>query len=352
MLYIGRCMMKKKVNYEKLLDICYWLFIGINTFIKTYNFVIVDLLNELKNIDLSSIAIDNYVNFLFTLIFVLIFLFITTIINYNFLTILYFGIKISKRWYMKDKIDKVDFKNDNYFRDILPQYSAAILSYIDNFKIDINDVVATLMILELKGKIKIDKKDIIIINIDDLNLETNEKYILNKLKNNTLRDIDLFEYNRIVMDDAKKLGLILEKDDLKKKNKNKLIQNIIISLIMFISIFVVPVLFNTYSGDNIVYILILFLLIMFVMIAVVLMPGVLFVGFLNLQRLNNMDPYVRSKKGKEINLKLEGLKKYLIEFSKIEDKKSEELKFWEEYLVYSVIFEINTSVVDDICKKI
>jgi hypothetical protein len=68
--------------------------------------------------------------------------------------------------------------------------------------------------------------------------------------------------------------------------------------------------------------------------------------------LNMLDPYVRNDEGNIINCKLEGLRKYLVDFSKIEEKTKEQLTLWEEYLIYSVILGINTKVVDEVYDKI
>ena len=55
---------------------------------------------------------------------------------------------------------------------------------------------------------------------------------------------------------------------------------------------------------------------------------------------------MKNKKGEEINKKLEGLKIYLKEYSYLEEKKESEIVIWEEYLVYSVLFNQNTKIIE------
>ena len=55
----------------------------------------------------------------------------------------------------------------------------------------------------------------------------------------------------------------------------------------------------------------------------------------------------RTNKGEEINIKLEGLKNYIQEYSKLEDKNTKDMLLWEEYLIYSVIFNINDNVIKE-----
>ena len=50
--------------------------------------------------------------------------------------------------------------------------------------------------------------------------------------------------------------------------------------------------------------------------------------------------------------KLEGLKKYLEDFSSLENKSEEELILWEDYLIYSVIFNQNEKIIKEYREKI
>ena len=62
--------------------------------------------------------------------------------------------------------------------------------------------------------------------------------------------------------------------------------------------------------------------------------------------------YVRTKLGDEINNKLVGLKKYMIDFSNIDKNDKKFINLWEEYLVYAVTFDINKKIVNDIKTKV
>ena len=68
--------------------------------------------------------------------------------------------------------------------------------------------------------------------------------------------------------------------------------------------------------------------------------------------MNKVNPYVRNKNANEINDKLEGLKKYIKEYSLMNERKKEEINIWEDYLIYSVIFGENTQIVKEIIKII
>ena len=70
----------------------------------------------------------------------------------------YFFIKHSANKARKENMSKIDFSRDKgYYRTILKTYSPAELSYIDDFKVNYKrEIVATVLSLELKGKVKIE----------------------------------------------------------------------------------------------------------------------------------------------------------------------------------------------------
>ncbi|MBQ2835958.1 MAG: DUF2207 domain-containing protein [Clostridia bacterium] len=341
----------KKIKFNQILDLVFWSIIIIMTFIELYN-------GGLKNINISDFQIINfqeitapqYITIVLSIFFVILVSAIFSMFRVFYLTIIYFGIKIANKKYNKERIEKVDLKNDNYYRDILPKYSPAVLSYVDDFKINKEDIVATLLMLELKGKIKIKDDSIVLLDDTIENLEENEIYILNKVKENNLKDINILEYASIVRNDALKKGLLQEKQGVKKNIKRRIIINIIIYLFVLIVFSMIPN-FLVIASDSATMIL-GFILLMILFAFLVFMPYSTIVYISHYKMLNTLDPYIRNDEGKMINLKLEGLRKYLVDFSKIEEKTKEQLILWEEYLVYSVILGINTKVIEEVYNKI
>ena len=56
--------------------------------------------------------------------------------------------------------------------------------------------------------------------------------------------------------------------------------------------------------------------------------------------------YMRTEKGKEVNRQIDGLKLFMEKFSNIDNKDAKHLFLWEDYLIYSVIFDINKKIQD------
>lgn len=323
--------MKKKIKFNQIIDILFWTIIIVMALIELYNAGINNTnILDFESINFQDVSVSECITYVLTVVFIILIGVILGMIRVYFLTSIYFGLKIANKKYNKNRLEKVDLKNDNYYRDILPKYSPAVLSYLDDFKINKKDVVATILMLELKGKIKIEQDAILLLDETTEGLEENEKYILNKVKEKTLKDINMLEYTRIVMNDALRAGLLQEKKVLNKVIKKKIIISVLIYSIVILCFLMIP--------------LLTFLLIFmpFIITAYVFCYTILII----------LHPYVRSEEGKTMNIKLKGLRKYLINFSKIEDKTKEQLILWEDYLIYSVILGINTKVIDEVYDKI
>lgn len=332
----------KKNKTMKIIDLIYWSIIIIMTFIMTY-YEVLDLINapNFQNIEFHNILQTAFFSMLINML-----IFSPLTFTYLIIKIINFGIKFANKTYKKDRIEKIDLKNDNYYREILPEYSPAVLSYLDDFNVNKEDIVATILMLELKGKIKIKNNGIKILDNTIKNLEKNEKYIFNNLKENNIENLDILEYIDIVKKDALKKGLLQKKQGIKKNIKKRIIINETVHLFAFIVSFVIPYFFTNENNIIAVFALLIATIIMFVM------PILTIVYVIRYVKLNTLDPYVRSDEGKVINAKLEGLRKYLVDISEFDDKTQEEIMLWEEYLVYSVMLGINTKIIDEIYNKI
>ena len=276
-------------------------------------------------------------------------------LKFFYLTIMYFGIKKAKKSFYNDKLNKTDKKSEEYYREILPNLSPGVLSYIDDFKINENDVVATIMMLELRGKIKIDEK-IEILNYEEEGLTHNEKYIFQCLKKGEANNINLMYFESAVVKDVIDNKLLQENKDIKKNVIKKVIVNVIVYLtIMIIGFNYQSILGRLMSVDNNIVQGIANIL---SWISGFVVFGVFATSFLYIPIcisyiskyyiMNKLNPYIRNKKAVEINKKLEGLKAYLKDFTNINDRNKEEMTLWKEYMIYSVMFEQNPKITNEI----
>lgn len=332
----------------KIIDIIYWLIIIITTIIQSTNTIHIDgtELDELRSSNFLQLM-----QFGLVILFVIIFQLVTALIKNFIITVIYFGIKIAYKKYIKEKQDKKDYKNESYYREIIPELSPAVLSYIYNFQLNEKDIVGTLLGLQLKKKIDI-KNKIEIKDSSEENLTENEKYIFQNLKNGTLKNINMTLWEQKVILDCKQKGLLEEKQNIKRE----IIKKITISIIMYIVIFILfnksPYIFNKYVANNDSFIILFFIIMLILFFTMIIYPYKTAVYIKTYYFMNKLNPYIRNKKAKEINEKLEGLKNYIKDYSMINERKKEEIDIWEDYLIYSVIFDENTQIVKDVINMI
>lgn len=263
--------------------------------------------------------------------------------------LIYVGFRLGIKKFEKDKLSETDIKKyEEYYRDILKNYSPAELSYIDKFEIlPETDIVATLLSLELKNKLCLGNA-IQINNTTKENISNNEKYVLDSIENGKIINLDEAEFITKVKQDSINNGLLKES----KIELGKFIRNFILSIIAIpVIICICVMLFDSFTS-NPTNVEEWKLAILVLAIAILIYIPFYIITYFNTYIIKtSKNSYVRTKKGEEINKKLEGLKNYLKDFSTIHEKDEKSLTLWEDYLIYSVIFNQNIKIVKNICDK-
>lgn len=263
--------------------------------------------------------------------------------------LIYFGFRFGIKRFKKDKLSEIDFKKyEAYYKDILKNYSPAELSYIDKFEIlPQNDIAASLLSLELNNNIYLDNK-IQINNTSTENISSNEKYILDSIEDGKITNLNETEFTTKVKEDAIRNGLLKES----KIEWGKFTRVLILSLsFMVLMIFICITLFSDFVSNPANIADWKLFILMFAILLILYLPisiGIYFYTYIVKMKKNS---YIRTKKGEELNENLEGLKNYLKDYSNIHEKDEKSLTLWEDYLIYSVIFNQNTKVIKNIWNK-
>src|SRR5574344_2074276 len=218
------------------------------------------------------------------------------------------------------KIEKFD-----YYREIIKDTSPANIAYSNEKKIKLdNVVVTTILSLEKQGKIKIENNKVILLNdMESLNLFEHEKLILSffnneislkRLKKNFMHDL---------FNDLEKEKIIINKNS-KKMNSTYILELFIIWQILF-SLIMLEILFATSTFGIVVFI-------------------AYFLTFMTIPIYKAIEakihPVVRTKKGLEIAAKIDGLKKYIIDFSNISKTGLDNINLFDDYVIYAIILDI------------
>lgn len=316
---------------------------GIST-IAVY-FCICTVINFVKFLPETITEIGTYsANIYQTVLFLaltLVWAFIGAIVSNFFVIIFLVMTSLATRRVKKNSLSKVDVKKYfGYYRDILSDYSPAVLSYVDDLTVEPKkDIVATLLSLKLKKKIDIAGGNIKILDKNSEGLERNEKYILE----NGVENCNEFVFESLVKDDAKDKGLI--KDGKMFTKKGIIIFICIILAVVCFDIFYISS-FGTVTGGvkgiQAVFIVGGGIFLAFSPVALIVY-GITYIS-------KSLSNNARTKKGEEVNEKLEGLRNYLKDYSNLNEKEENSITLWEEYLIYSVIFKQNTEIVDKLYK--
>ncbi|MCI8445071.1 MAG: DUF2207 domain-containing protein [Bacilli bacterium] len=285
-----------------------------------------------------------------TAIFSTIVAFVKTIIDYFMVIVLFVVFYLWHQKYDQYRLTESSFTatKNRYYRDILKNYSVDVLSYVENLKLEYPSIlIAMLLQLEHKKIVTLTAEAIIVHeNIDQTQLLDTEQYLLKNIKDGTLSLSHYEQYEKIVEKEAIKEQLLTPK----KYPKKRLRKDILFSLIGFMMVVVLYIVtymkITTINFENHPYVA------LFIMMGLVLTPIILLLylvariisySVLTLQLKTDFS-YVNLK-GKNIKQKLDGLKNFLQDFSLLSERGKEELGLWEEYLIYSVLFNQNSSII-------
>lgn len=261
------------------------------------------------------------------------------------LVIVLLAIILASRSFYKAKLDETDFeKNKDYYRDIINDYSISALNYVDNFKLDKKQsYTARLLELEKKKIIKIENGKIIKVNKPT---EEADIRFVDSIKNNKVT-LPIDEYERLVVKEALDKDLITNRSIIEYAKKSKLFKIIFLLFFLpFIGSFIMTFISMFSDSSDVLVISVVILTVLGSLFTI------FFITFAIAYSVNlaTDNGYIRTDKGKEINKQLDGLKLFMDEFSNIHKKESKYLVLWDEYLIYSVMFDINKKIQEEYSK--
>lgn len=244
--------------------------------------------------------------------------------------------KLAKQTIKYEKLSKEDIiKNNDLYRDILNNFSPAVLSYIDNMSFNFETlVISTLLHLKQKKYISIDNSTIIKLNYsNNIKLTNTEQYILDSISNGKICVSKNTLQNNIIKDSLKE-NLIKADYNLRKK----LLKKFLFFTGLYILIAIIIISFSNYKS---LFEMLLFWILLTILGTLPIGSIIYYFTYYN-KHMNN--PLFRTNKGNELNKKLEGLKNYIREYSLLKEKNDESIELWEDYLIYSIIFGQNTII--------
>lgn len=183
-------------------------------------------------------------------------------------------------------------------------------------------------------------------NFDTNNLNETQKYLLSCIEDGKVKNISEIKLQETVRKDALKHKIVEQREESKKKKKKRMFKAILIAVIVNI---VMRVAFNIISEmnfENNMIPIISFVIYVIALMIFALYPTIVIISFIIYNVKSTLDPYFRTKEGEELNRSIEGLKNYLKDYTLLDEQEKDGIVVWEEYLVYSVLFNQNKKMID------
>lgn len=239
--------------------------------------------------------------------------------------------------YLKDKIyvkkieKTYEVKDIEYYRDIIKNVSPAILSFCYKNRISFSDeLIALLLHLQMRKIINI--KDNKIIFIGDVNLLTeSEKFAIRHIKKFNFKIKK--EYKRLLTKEMIKENYIII-----DKSKN-IICNFLSFIMIWLIIYSLITICVYFNISKLGYTTI----ITYVLTFCILPTFCIFENKFNL--------IIKTKKSMELNAKLNGLKKFIKEFSILENSNINDISLYDEYIIYTLLFNLKGKLNNE-CKQL
>lgn len=341
-------------------------------------------------------AVKN-VNFLLAIV-AFIYSIYTNIVSKTFILILiYIPIRISTVGKVKKNMRYKVVDNIEYYRDKFESISPAEMSLILDLEIERKkDISATLLSLNIKGLLDFEDDKIKLKNSGNLeNLKPSERYLFEALKDGTLDGMDMSNWEKVCIKEAMDDGYIINAKQKRKFFWKSTLLLILAILMLFYSIGKFTKNIDEYSkavnevqeemetiNGNLEKIvgkddkqltnedeiklkeeympiakdaigkigepLVLGLMIIG---SIALIIGLIFYKIARIAIYKSgygENKYERTKEGKILVEQIAAMQRYIHEFSLLSDMEKEQVKLWEEFLVYAIVLEENEEIVSNI----
>ena len=263
-----------------------------------------------------------------------------------------------------------------YYREQLSDLSASDISILMDLKLEHKkDIAGNIMQFELLGYLKKDGEDYIVQDgyLHDLNLTAADKFFLANIYDICHNNImAISNWHRMTMEEARNKDLITKSGINVKSSKTKVLLLIAVIVLICSIIYLgisgglnkilegiasistddgIPLnkesikAFLNYHPQMALYVA----SILNIALCVIFLNAypILWFGS-KIASMISQSPYKRTDKGNKLTEYIYGLQNFIHDFSNLNDYDKEGLVLWDKYLIYAVILEENTKIIDEI----
>lgn len=239
-----------------------------------------------------------------------------------------------------------------YYRDKFKNISPAIISFLVNLSLEEEkDVKAMILYYEKYNIIEFDNQSIKF-NTEGRVLKESDKLFFEYLSNKTIDNYNYWQSE--IVRETLNHGYIKKKgaSSIKKLLFRRKLKIIILAIVFLISYAYFNLqqtfdIFNITRENELIErfpILIAYIIMIFSLVALIYYivkgKGVIFE--------NGNSIYERTSKGNKLTEQIHALKRFIHDFSTLEEATKKELALWEEFLLYAIVLEENTQIIDEI----
>ncbi len=320
------------------------------------------------DIAIKAPNIENFVKAIVILVVMLIFWILMIAITTLPVTIFLLARKTADDTQERQNQKYTSRENIIYYREKLNGVSPTTISLMQNLKFEEEkDITATIMKLQLNKNIQIERETIKVISEEGTNLTTSEKQLLYLLSEGNITTRQIEDWKNYALLEAEREGYI----EKQKSKKSFIIKNIIL-----IIMFVVFCLGFKYIGSSFITLvdelekvgitedmdineiaenenLDLILNVSFQgIVAMICIIGIfgwpIFYIVYVIKSKKKSNTLKRTVKGEKLTDEILGMKRFIHDFSMLNQADKDEIVLWDDFLVYAIVLEENTQIIDEI----
>lgn len=244
---------------------------------------------------------------------------------------------------------KFEKQNLEYCRDHFNNLSPEMLSYLNDFSIEFEkDISAHILKLLYQKYLIVENEKLIPINKDNPSLSVADHIVLEIVEQRQITTVMKKKYEKAIFEEAKAQGFI------SFKNSEGIKLGIQFISFLFIFTFLFQMMPTIFQGQILNVLGKFSIFMIFAEFIMILIPSLgmlyFFASFFSL--LKYKTNIIRSKKGNQIQKNALGLKKFLRDFSSLDQSSWKEVYTRDYYLIYAVVLGINKKIPKEIIEML
>lgn len=261
----------------------------------------------------------------------------------------------------------------DYYRDQLTGISPTVISMLTDLEIEPKkDISALILKYTLMGVVSTENGVVLVKNMDHPDLLPSDRYLLNVISANQLNMQTAMQWANMAK--AETLQTNYFRDTRHNKQANGCAAScsigclIPILIVVAVGLFVYSPMYASFASfvdsldetmsnaEFISYMLntsdaalttFVASIMAFLTFAAFILPGAAIVYLI--VKLVSRQKVTRTPAGDELTEEIYGMKNFIHDFSNLSEADKEQLILWDDFLIYAVVLEENTSIVDEIC---